>query len=118
MLNSIWSKGTWPGPSTITCTPIRQARSVSSPSVESSASWARSVASASPPGRRPSPIENVTSQRRITSQIRSHDSYIGFWRLCTSIHFASRLPPRLTMPISRSLMSGRCSRSTPAWIVK
>ncbi len=42
MLNSIWSKGTWPGPSTMTCTPLAQARSVSSPRVASSRSWASS----------------------------------------------------------------------------
>ena len=30
---SIWSRGTWPGPSIITCTSFAQARSVSSPSV-------------------------------------------------------------------------------------
>jgi phosphomethylpyrimidine synthase len=33
-----WSNGTWPGPSTITCTPMAQARSVSSPRTSSSAS--------------------------------------------------------------------------------
>src|ERR1043166_7168707 len=60
MFHSIWSKGTWPGPSIMTWTPRRQARSVSSPRVSSSASWASSVASARPPGRRPSPIENIT----------------------------------------------------------
>src|SRR5947207_3386121 len=36
----------WPGPSIITCTSCAQARVVSSPSVSSSANWARSFASA------------------------------------------------------------------------
>ena len=48
-----------PGPSIITCTSYSQAIFVSSPSVFSSANCARSLASASEPGRRPSPREKA-----------------------------------------------------------
>ena len=61
MLYSIWSSGTWPGPSHMTWIPFFQARSVSLPISTSSSNCSSSVASASPPGRQPSPIENVTS---------------------------------------------------------
>ena len=40
MFQPIWSSGTWPGPSTIACTPRARARCTSSPSVRSSASCA------------------------------------------------------------------------------
>ena len=53
--SSIWSIGMWPGPSIITCTSYSQAFLVSSPSVFSSANCASSLASATLPGRRPSP---------------------------------------------------------------
>jgi hypothetical protein len=56
----------------MTCTPQRQARSVSSPIAASSASCAWSVASASPPGRSPSPMEKLTSCVRMIWQIVSH----------------------------------------------
>ena len=46
MFMSIWSIGMWPGPSTMTCVPFFQPRSVSSPSTFSSANWASSLASA------------------------------------------------------------------------
>ena len=61
MFISIWSIGMWPGPSTITCVPCSQPRRVSSPRTSSSANWASSLASASEPGRRPSPRLQVTS---------------------------------------------------------
>ena len=61
MLYSIWSNGMWPGPSHMTCMPFFHARSVSFPISTSSRSCSSSVASASPPGRQPSPMEKVTS---------------------------------------------------------
>ena len=118
MLNSIWSSGTWPGPSTITCTPIFQARSVSLPISTNSASCKSSVASARPPGRQPSPMENVTSCSRMIAQMSSHSVFIRFSRLWISIHLASRLPPRDTKPINRFFASLMCSFNSPAWIVK
>src|SRR5260370_4969912 len=53
--------GTWPGPSIITWQSWRQAMSVSSPRVFSSAIWASSLASWIEPGRRPSPSEKLIS---------------------------------------------------------
>ena len=55
ILASIWFKGIWPGPSTITCTSFSQARRVSSPSVTSSSICEMSVASSMHPGRQASP---------------------------------------------------------------
>ena len=72
MFSLILCMGTWPGPSIITWQPLSQAIFVSSPSVSSSANWARSLASAMQPGRRPSPSENATSYFFITSQIRDN----------------------------------------------
>ena len=71
MLILILCIGTWPGPSIITWQPFFQAIWVSSPRVSSSANWARSLASAIEPGRRPSPSEKLTSYLRIRSQISS-----------------------------------------------
>ena len=61
--------GMWPGPSTMTCTSRSHARSVSSPSVSSSANCAASEASAIDPGRSPSPSEIDTSCSRQISRI-------------------------------------------------
>ena len=53
------------------------------------------------------------------SQMSSKISYIGFCLLWMQHPLGQqRLPPRQTMPISRLRTNGRCSRSTPAWIVK
>ena len=46
MLTLILCIGTWPGPSIMTWQPLSQAILVNSPSVSSSANWARSLASA------------------------------------------------------------------------
>ena len=71
MLAAIWSMGTWPGPSTITCTSFSQARLVSSPSRTSSSIWHTSVASGRQPDRQASPREMVTSYSRQMSRISS-----------------------------------------------
>ncbi len=71
MFSLILCIGTWPGPSIITCTSCRHAISVSSPSVRSSLNCASSLASATQPGRRPSPSENAMSYDRMISQISS-----------------------------------------------
>ncbi len=91
MLYSIWSNGTWPGPSIIDLArPCVQARSVSSPRVSSSRELGRVGRvgeAAGAAGRRR--CENVTSYSRMISQISSQlRVHRGSRLLCTSIHLA------------------------------
>ena len=106
-----------PGPSIITCTSCSQAILVSSPSVFSSANCAASLASASDPGRSPSPSEKLTSYFWKILQMSSKCSYSKFCLWFFTIHSARIAPPRLTMPVTRCVVSGMYCTSTPAWMV-
>ena len=106
MFSWIWCIGTWPGPSIITWTSCSQAIFVSSPSVSSSANCAASFASAIEPGRRPSPSEKATSYAFMISQISRKCVYRKFSRWCARHHLARIEPPRETMPVTRSAVSG------------
>ena len=109
--------GMWPGPSIITWTSYSQAFLVSSPSVFSSANCASSLASATLPGRSPSPSEKLTSCFWKILQISSKHSYSMFCLWFLTIHSARIEPPRLTMPVMRFVVSGMYCTSTPAWMV-
>ena len=117
MFRSIWSIGTWPGPSIITWQFRCLARRPSSPITFNSANWASSLASAIEPGRSPSPRLQVTSCSCMMSHRSSKWVKNGFCWPWAVIHFATSEPPRLTMPVKRRSHSGKCSRSTAAWIV-
>jgi hypothetical protein len=78
MLYSIWSNGTWPGPSTMTCTPWR-------PGALGELAERRQLARAAlvggvgqPAGAQAVAEEKVTSYSRMMSQMSSKISYIGF----------------------------------------
>ena len=109
--------GTWPGPSIITWTSYSQARLHSSPMVFSSANWAASLASATEPGRSPSPSENATSYCAKISQSSSKFSYRKDSLWCARHQPAMMEPPRETMPVTRFDVSGTYGRRTPAWTV-
>ncbi len=103
--------GTWPGPSTITCTPASNALCASSASTFNSYTCARSNASAKAPGRMASPKLRVTSNSFAIANISSYFSYSGFSCPLWIIHSTKKVPPRLTTPQIR-LFSFRCL-STP-----
>ena len=106
MFSRIWSNGTCPGPSTITCTSFSQARCVSSPRVSSSANCAASLASAVAPG----PQAVAQGERDVVfakiSQSSSKWVYRKFSWWWARHQPAMMAPPRDTMPVTRLAVSG------------